>query len=189
MTTTLFSATSNPHIAALETVFTDVTKPVEWLVIAHNDPQMLRSLSSALTGESAAVLQVSQDTWDFEDGNLAEAIEWALQQDHLKNVLLAGSSQAGGSESRASLVSSKTPQGGKDGYARLLAGVHFNNARNRAAQERFAGHVQRMSQIPVVHNRLSNGELAVYGLFYRTDSGLFAAYDAEAGTFRALVAS
>ncbi len=187
MTTTFSTTTTNPFIAALETVFGEATKPIEWLVIAHNDPRMLRSLSSALTGESAAVVEISQDAWDFEGKHLPETIEWALQQGAIKNLVLVGNSQAGGSESRAALVASEATNGGQDGYAKLLAGVQRNNARNHQAQERFAAHVQQMSQIPVLHNRWSSGELAVCGLFYRAESGLFLAYDADADTFHPLV--
>jgi len=188
MTTSYLTTTSNPHIAALESVFAEATKPIEWLVIAHNDAQMLRSLSSALAGKSAAILELSQDTWDFEDEDLPDTIEWALQQGHLTNLLLAGSSLAGGPMSRASQFASEPISGRGSSYVKLLAGVQRSNTRNRAAQARFAEHIQRMSQIPVVHNRWSSGELAVYGLFYRAESGLFLAYDADADTFRPLLA-
>ncbi len=95
MTTTLLSTTANAHIAALESVFSQATTPVQWLVIAHNESRLVNSLSSALAGESAAMLQVSQDTWDFKGKELAETIEWALQQGEIKNLVLVGSSHRG----------------------------------------------------------------------------------------------
>lgn len=185
MTMTLNTTTTNPHIAALETVFDQAAKPIQWLVIAHNDSKMLVSLASALSCESAAVLEVPQNTWDFDGKFLPEAIEWALQQDAVKNLLLVGNSEAPGSEVRASLVADEWGEC-EGSYAKLLAGVERKNARNRDAQERFAAHVQQMLQIPVLHHRWSSGELAVYGLFYRSDSGLFLAYDNDADTFRPL---
>lgn len=188
MTTTFSAPTTNPHIAALETLFAEATMPIEWLVIAHNDSLMLRSLSSALAGEAAAVLEVSQHEWDFEGEQLPETIEWALQQGQLKHLMLVGNSQAGGPSSRASLVASEETGGNESGCAKLLAGVERNHARTRDAQQRFASHVQQMLQIPVVHHRWSSGELAVYGLFYRADSGLFLAYDMNANSFHALLA-
>jgi len=186
MIATLRTASTNPHIAELEAVFDEATKPIEWLVIAHNDSRMLKSLFAALNGESAALLEVSQDTWNF-GKELSETIEWALQQGEIKNLVLVGNSQAGGAESRASLAA--PPKVDESGYAKLLAGVKQLNAQNRDTQERFASLVQQMSQIPVVHNRWSSDELAIYGLFYRAESGLFLAYDARTDTFSALVSN
>ena len=94
MNTALMNSTSNPHIADLEASFNKTTKPVDWLVIVHKDAQTSRLLSPALVGESAAVLEVSQDKWDFSDNDLLETIEWALQQGHLKNLVLVGRSPA-----------------------------------------------------------------------------------------------
>lgn len=189
MTTTFSTNTTNPHIAALETVFDEAENPIEWLLITHNEPRMIQSLSSALSGEQATMLELSQDTWDFAGNDLAETIEWALQNSEIKNVVLVGHSQTAGSASRASLVvPQQTKQDDSEsGYARLLAGIHRNNVQTRSAQEQFAAHVRQMLQIPVLHNRWSSGELAVYGLFYRAEGGLFLAYDADAGTFRPLV--
>lgn len=188
MTTTNFSTTTkSPHIEALESVFSKASKPVEWLVIAHNDAQMLRSLSSALTGESAAVLEVSQDNWNFQDKQLPEAIEWTLQRGEIRNLVLVGNSHAGGSECRASMFASEATNGNQFDYAKLIAGVEHDNTRNRDAQKRFAAHVQQMLRIPVVHNHWSNGELQVYGLFYRAENGLFLAYNVDVDAFRPLV--
>lgn len=50
MATAFTPTTTNPHIAALESVFGNAKKPVEWLVIAHTDPRMLGSLIAALSG-------------------------------------------------------------------------------------------------------------------------------------------
>lgn len=184
MSTAFPTTANNPHIAALEHVFAKSNDTIEWLVITHNDSKMLRSLHFALGDESAAVLEVSQDTWDFEGKQLAETIEWALQQSEIKNLVLVGNSDAKGPESRASLVASKSNAALEDGYGKLLAGVQSKNARRLEAQERLAANVQQASQIPVVHNRWSNGELAVHGLFYRAETGFFMAYNTETDSFQ-----
>ena len=186
MTTTFPTTSTNQHIESLETNFAEANTAIEWLVIAHNDSRMVRSLSRALSGQSAAVLEVSQDTWDFDGHELPETIEWALQQVAVKNLVLAGHSQAGGRASRASLAA---PDKGAEqaNHDRLIAGVQRWNAQNRDAQKKFASQVRRMTQIPVVHSRWANGELAVYGLFYRAESGLFLSYDAEQDDFQPLM--
>ena len=187
MIRSLSNALANTHIESLEAVFSESKTAIEWLVIAHNDSRMMRSLSDALSRESAAVLEVSQDTWDFGGDELPEAIEWALRQGKVKNVVLVGHSQAGGSASRASLVASTTKAEIRSGNERLIAGVQLANAHNRDAQARFALLVRQMSQIPVVHSRCANGELATYGLFYRAESGLFLAYNGEQDECRPLM--
>ncbi len=180
MTTTLSYTSTNPHIESLETVFADSQSPVEFLVIAHNDSQMVQSLSKAMNNASIAVLEVSQDTWDFDGQQLTEAIEWALQQDDLKNVYLVGYFQP----SQTSIVDQDSqPQSSFD---KLLAGVRQSTNQIQTAQAQFASHVQKLAQIPVVHNRCANDELAVHGLAYRADGGVFLAYDAENDTFHTI---
>ncbi|MFT5526100.1 MAG: carbonic anhydrase, partial [Pirellulaceae bacterium] len=61
------------------------------------------------------------------------------------------------------------------------------NKHNRDAQSRFSVQVRQMFQIPVVHSRCENGELATYGLFYRAESGLFLVYDFEQDNYRPLM--
>jgi hypothetical protein len=171
MTTTLSLLVTNPHVAALERAFGQTSSPVEWLVISHNDFRLERSLSSALAGRSAAVLQVPQETWDFQSRDLIEAVEWALQQ----------------AACRAALTAPTTATGAVSGYRKLLAEMQHETSRIRAVRNRFAMQVQQLSQIPVVHSRWRDGELAVYGLFYRSESGLFLQYDVERDTFHPLV--
>ncbi|MCU0959398.1 MAG: hypothetical protein MUF48_04775 [Pirellulaceae bacterium] len=186
MTSTLSRTAVNAHIAALEPVFDQALTPVQWLVIAHNNARVVDSLMSALAGESAAVLEVSQDTWDFHGGELAETIEWALQQGEVAHLVLVGSSQVGGTQIRATRAPAKTVAQADARCDKLLAGIHRLAAQHREVQDRFAEQVQQVSRIPVVHRRWRGGELAVYGLFYRAESGLFLAYDVDTDTYRPL---
>ena len=179
----LSSKSINPHISALKAVFAQATRPIQWLVIAHNDPRLVSSLVSAFDGQSAAVLQVSQDTWDFDSKDFKEMIEWALHQGDIRDVVLVGSSQPNGATSRASLVTARPNAPEKGGYARLLARLRQHNAHMSEVQEEFADHVQKLSQLPVVRGCWSLGQLAVSGLFYRAETGLFLHYDAAANTF------
>jgi carbonic anhydrase len=191
MTTAYAIKTANSYIEQLDAVFSEASKPCEYLIIAHNDSRILQSLARVLPGESAAVLEVPQDTWEHQWRQLSETIEWALQQGKIKHVVLVGHSQPGGPASRAALLTAET--GGQStrqsSYDCLLDRVRQANARNQDAQQRFASHVQAMSQIPVVHNRWVNDELAVHGLFYRVESRLFLAYDPDEDRFRPLIAA
>jgi carbonic anhydrase len=189
MAATLATIPCNPHIMALETALAAATRPVEWLVIAHNDPRMLSTLRSALAGESAAVLEVSQELWDFDGRQIPETIEWALTQTPIRHLVLAGHTLAGSPTSRASLSAIAPRNGGQESYSKLLTGAQRNNARNHAAQERMAMQFQQLCQIPLVDARCSSGELHLYALLYRSDSGLFLAYDSHQEQFHPLVAS
>ena len=62
MIRTLAKKNTNTHIAALEYVLAKAQRPVQWLVIAHNDARLVRSVSSALKGQSAAVLDTKVTT-------------------------------------------------------------------------------------------------------------------------------
>ncbi len=186
--TTLSRTQSNPHVHALEQVMAKAERPVEWLVIAHNDARMLAALSSALTGESAAILELSEDTWDFEGKELSETIEWAIEQGDIEHLVLAGHSHASGSQSRASLPAYDTKDGGQDGHNRLLAGAQGRNAQNSDVQAKLAAQMEQMSDIPAVQERCSRDELAVYALLYRADLGVFLAYESDEGRCRPLVA-
>jgi carbonic anhydrase len=188
MTSTISEITCNPHISALETALADAKKTIEFLVIAHNDPEMLSALSSAFAGESAVVLEISQNVWDFEGNQLPEAIEWALEVFDIRHLVLAGHTLAGGPLSRGSLTASATNKSEQDSYGKLIAGARFNNVRNRPAKDRLALQVKQLLELPIVKNRCRNGELSVYGLLYRAESGLFMAYDTNQDTFKPLVA-
>ncbi|MFK8111908.1 MAG: carbonic anhydrase [Rubripirellula sp.] len=183
MTTT----TINKHIESLETAFAESAATVDWLVIAHSDALMLRCLASALSGESAAVLALPQPVWEFDGGEFTGAIEWAIQQGNIKNLLLVGHSQAGGTTSRVSIVSSDAKQTPQNDYGKLLASVGKKNEENQIARSEFASQVQEFCQIPGVRQQQADGELTVHGLFYCAESGLFLAYEAETGKYRALM--
>ncbi len=90
MTSTLSTTSSNPLTAKLKLAFGQTATPVQWLVVAHNDTRLIRTLESALPDESAVVLEVSQESWDFDQ--LGEAIEWAMMNGDLQNLVLVGHS-------------------------------------------------------------------------------------------------
>lgn len=188
MNLTLSETSSNSYIVALESVLTHATQPLESLVIAPNDPKMLSALKMALNNEFAVVLEVSQDVWDFDGKELPQAIEWALEQTDLDQLVLVEHTLAGRRQSRASIAASEAIHSRHDSYQKLVNGVHLNNSRNRAAQDRLAVQVRQVLQIPLVANRCSTGELGVHGLVYRADSGLFLAYDTDYDAFHPLVA-
>jgi len=187
MTATLSVKTLNPYITAVEAALHGETTPAQWLAIVHNDSRLKSTLPADWAGASAALLPVSQDHWDFRpEGQLAEAITWALQQGEIDSLLLVGSSQVGGAILPSLCAAPGTKSAVALGYGRLLAGTARRQAQNRHAQERFADQFEQLLQIRGVQIRSREGSLTVHGLFYRDESGLFLAFDPENRTFRAL---
>lgn len=190
MSTVTQTIHGNVHLTAIQAAFSEATSQVEWLVIAHNDSHLIKSLHEALAGTSAAVLEVSQDRWDFTGSDLPEAIQWALDQGGVSNLVLVGHAHAGGADARLSFVEPGSPEGDAadhSGYRRLVGGVQRSGQHNRSAQNRFAEQLKQLQELPAANSRQQDGELSVYGLFYRDESGLFLLYDAENDSFHPLL--
>ena len=185
MLTTLANISTNKHIRALEQILASKGSTVHWLVIAHDDPPMIRSLTAALPRDSAALLRVSQDAWDLDGGSLPEAIEWALHETAIENLVLVGHSCADGSNRLSPSEIGRDASPGS--YGRLAGGVRRHNEQVWETQQRFAAQMRQLAEIPVVHSRRSHGELTVYGLYYRSENDVFLTYDVEHGTCRPLV--
>lgn len=186
MSSTLLYKAQNEHIAALESSFEQATAPVQWLVIAHDDSRLMHLLSSALAGQSAVVLHMPQDEWDFRSKSFAETVEWALQQGEIRNLVLVGSSQAGDAARPAVTVPAQKETQCNSGIGKLIAGVHGHVARNREVQSAFAEQVRCLSQVPAVRGRCDDAVLNVCGLLHRPESGVFVVYEPGSDTFHPL---
>lgn len=186
MSMTLTYQTSNCYLNALQKVIDEVTNPIECLVIADRDPQLIRSLSASLDDEKTAFLNVAQEYWDFSDQEFADAIEWILQQGTITNVVLAGTSQMVRDKITALSTRSDSLKA-EVGYNKLLAGVERQNIRNREAASWFVSQVQELLRVPAIYKYWSEKQLQVHGLFYRVESGLFLAYNLETHELRPLI--
>ncbi|MEZ6050774.1 MAG: hypothetical protein R3C02_05180 [Planctomycetaceae bacterium] len=186
MSSMLSNSSTNEHIIAIESAFDRADSPVRWLVITHHDLRLISKLSTALMGQSAAMLQISQDAWDFKRMEFVETVEWALLQGEVENLVLLGTSQAVGSSMRIGLTDSKMGSGYDAGEGKLVTKVMQNIDRTRRALDVFSDHLQNLMQIPVVNSAWRDGELNVYGLFYRAESGSFLRYDADLDGFQPL---
>ncbi len=60
---------SKPSSTAME----DSSEGTEWLIVAHNDARLVRSLASSVSNVSVFILESPQGTWDFGEGELFEA--------------------------------------------------------------------------------------------------------------------
>ncbi len=164
-------------------------QPSEWLIITHDDGEVLPALHESFDDVSPAVLQVAHVEWDFRQGEMADAISWATAQGGIKNIVLAASSRDDFGGCSGQKAACATEYHAKDeGYSRLTAGVARNAATTREIQSAFADCVLNLVTSPSVSPGVLSGELAVYGLLYRHDSSLFLAYDVDRKAYVPLVA-
>ena len=191
MITKFPNASANPLIETLRRAMEESSDGYEWLVVAHNDDNLVRSLNAALSHVPVFILETAQEEWDFRAGELAEAIEWAIQQTSLKHLVLVGHSHAG---DRSDVESSRTPlsqddsvEEGGGSYSRLRNGVTRTTARTRESQASLAKQLEQLFAAPVVRKQSLDGDLAVYGLFFIAESASFLAYDPDRKAFLPLI--
>lgn len=184
---------ANPYVEELrEQLAHQERSAVDWLVIAHNDVQLIQRLADALAGSSAAVLQLPQSSWDFEGQTLPAAIEWAVCETNPQGVVLAGHSQcscpseAARVFNRRARVAETLPCSPEASYERLLDGAEQVLARLQHAKEHLAAQVTHLCELPEVAQRLSGHTFQVHALFYIAEGGIFLVYDLPRNTFRPL---
>ena len=173
----------NNYIESLLYLAKQTRNQVEWLVIAHDDPVLLRRLGSALSEESAVVLPISQSLWKSEEAEIQEAIAWALRETAITSLVFAGSSQAAVPKREPVITSEFSKLFGHD---TLVDRVVKSKADLPVTQEYFSDCVTSFLTMPEVSERLESGTLCVSNLMYRADCGLFTFYDHLSGEFRSL---
>ena len=149
---------------------------LEWLVIAHDDERLVDSLTSSLSDVAPHLMEMPQSDWDFCQGGLAEAIEWAVNQGSIKHLVLVGHSQA---EDEIEHVSPAGLPSRSDGYRRLHAGVTRTSVQTRKSQDLLEKQLEALTAMKSVRKKVLDGDLFVYGLFFLAQSATFLAYDPD----------
>jgi len=174
---------ANPLIDAIRQATEESSSGVEWLVIVHDDDRLIRSLASAMSEVSFCVIEVPQTEWSFQDSEMIEAIEWAIQHSSIKHLVLVGHSLAYANADQAASLDTQYPKDAGEvadrGYSRLRDGVTRTTAFTRKSKARFADQFERLSAIPLVREHILEDGLIVYGLFFMAESAAFLAYDVE----------
>lgn len=189
MSTVLSTTSSNSYIESLEEALSKSVNPVNCLILAHNDSKMIRSLFPALQDENAAMLQASQLLWNSSEGDVAQAIEWALQETKIETLVIVGHSQAEAENHSAMLrdATTETADNSQSSNSELLTALQQHNSRNKYAQKRFADNFRNLINTSVIQSKLSSKELTVYGLYYQEESGVFSTYNPHLDQFTPLV--
>lgn len=190
-TVALESKTDSPYLASLQSLFEDKPPTLQWLVIAHNDPALIRRLSEVVDDESAAMLQIPQSSWDLEAEDLPVAVKWSIDVARVERLLLVGHSQAAPQGESASwigddLATVEPADSLQSSYQRLLGGANQVQHAIQQSKDHFAAQVSHLCEIEEVQRALVEGRLKLHTLFYVSQGGTFLLFDLVTQTFRPL---
>lgn len=163
----------------IQQLISESGKSAEFLVLAHNNPTLLARLDDALADRPTVIVDVPQDQWQLDDGDLLGAIQWAAAEGGVEHVVLVGDSSA----LQRSAGTWRTPTAGHDPVALANAA----NSSRQAAQDEFQSQLTRLRSVPAIAEAVSQGKLSVTGLFFRAEAGVFAIYNEKTGSFELLV--
>ncbi|MBL8206779.1 MAG: hypothetical protein JNM09_21280 [Blastocatellia bacterium] len=187
-------STANPYIHQIRQSL-KYTQPVavDWLVLAHNDTQLLAQLDEAFPESVLAVLALPQHRLQMNDALMAELVEWAIAELGVKGVLLVGHSQGELPEAQVKLLGGKVKTQTRNwddpltASNSLLDRLMKGQLQATRLQDQLAEQMERLSQMEVVQNHQFRDQIQLHGLFYRQESGIFYAYDQRQRGFKPLL--
>lgn len=179
------SSMSNVHIKKIQATLRSGDGPVECLVFADDQPMLIRRLVDALSSTRAVIIPAPQSQWLEAGRSVADAAVWAMLEAGVDHLVLAGSSACRAPLHELPLVA-LAPRAEQRSIADALRGA---TEALRRAERLYAGQVDAVLATPEISARWTQGTLTVHGVFYRVESGVFAAYDPTKGSFCALVPS
>jgi hypothetical protein len=181
-----FSETSesNLHLQRLKEVCMQSDVPVSWVVFADDDPVMLRRLAAALQRESAVILPIPQALWEADGALLKDAILWLIGETGSCNLVLVGNSAAGVPVSEPFVAGQSVR---REMTEDLFTQVQRAQRLKAQVEEHFARQISSLLAVPEIDLAVARGTLRMHALYYRAESGVFAAYDPRTRSFRVLI--
>ena len=148
------------------------------VVLSDDDPTLLDRLAAAMDSTQTLVLPAPQASWSKGGSGALEALVWAVAEAAIDWIVLVGNSAA------------RQPDADDGVFCRPGADaaelVRTANERREQAQRRYAAEVNALLDKPGVRERVDEGALRLHTLYYRAESGVFAAYCRDADEFRPL---
>lgn len=165
---------------------------VDWLVLAHNDSQLLSRVDEAFSDSLLAVIALPQSRWQLDEQRIGEAVDWAIQELGVKGVLLVGHSQGEVPEDTVRLLGGKVKTSRRQTELTVKSQPLFDRVRKtqlraESLQRQLAGQVEKLCRLTVVQTHMIRHQLQLHGLFYRAESDVFYAYDLQQRNFRPLL--
>lgn len=170
------------YINALRDLIAGESKPVDTLIIAHDDYAMIKAIVDAMPDGLFAVLPIRQAEWE---GNLKEVIACAIDS-QINDILIAGHSS--GLEVLSPELLRKESQNYErenslPTYNRLLSGVCKTGLANRNSRQHFANQIARLVDCDELGEQMCNDEFRLQAIFYVKHSGVFLRHDFRDGVF------
>ncbi|QDV75570.1 hypothetical protein [Botrimarina mediterranea] len=175
---------SNLHLQRLQEVCLQTNVPISWVVFADDDPVMLRRLAGALQRESAVILPIPQALWEADGDLLKDAILWLIKERRIANLALVGNSAAGVPVSDPFVTGQSAP---RETTEELFTQVQRAQRLKAQVENHFARQIHSLLAVPEIDLAVDGGVLRMHALYYRDESGVFAAYDPLTSSFRVLV--
>ena len=175
------------HLDDLRLLFESDKRKLDWLVITHDDPDLIRQLSQSIQDDSVAMLPIPQQRWDFQGGQLVDAIRWAVTEARVANLLVVGHSASDlqgvtdrstdGSIDSSGTKTSPVSSGG------LPSGARHAQGKIRACKDDYRQRIAEVCVIDEVRAAMSSASLFLHTLFYVTESRSFLSYDPKGSEF------
>lgn len=160
---------------------------IQWLVIAHDDPTMVRQMSGVIDRAASAVLPIAQCEWDFGDEHLGQAVRWSLDVAGIEHLLLLGHSQTGPEQAADASDSWLRREADapveQTGFHRLFDGARRTQEQLQTSKRQFAQQVAQLLEIESVQRAILAEKLQVHTLFYVAHSGSFLRFRTEDQAF------
>lgn len=159
------------------------TETIDWLVLVHQDPQLVDQIAAAFPGDRVATLVIPQSQWDFDQPPLRDAVDWVMQAGLSGGFVLVASAQ-GGCPADSEMGDEPAASGDS-----LLERVRRAQARGVAVERHLADQYFKLSQVPSVAEAEQDGQPELQALLYRGECGIFYAFDPDRRAYRALLPS
>lgn len=177
---------SNTYVESMYQLLDQHQGTVDCLIVAHNDPEMIRRLTEAMQDQALAVLPVSQADWD----NNLPAIIAAAVDSGIDHVLIAGHSN-GIQLAEPTLVNSGAPSTGKQlpagGVNRVFTGACQTEYQLDASKKHFINQLSQLSESEELADLECSDEFRLNSIFFVANGGAFLRYNISDHTFTSLV--
>ncbi|PAY21135.1 hypothetical protein CKO51_02265 [Rhodopirellula sp. SM50] len=170
---------SSHSIDRVQHAITEDESTIDWLLIAHDDPDLHSRLAKAAAMESSCMLTVHQSQWEFQSAGLASLLDSAVARSGVQRLWLVGHSEGCDDDPLEDSAQGET------GHQLIGAARTMLNKASRAKDD-FASKVKSLHQHPAVQQAVADGDLRVHALFYLAHCKTFLMYNSATHEFRPL---
>ena len=187
MSTAIEKSIANHYVQAWQSEGRFRSKKINTLVIVHHDRELIAAVSAGLDVDASAVLSAPQSSWQFDQGDLIDAVDWALAQGSIERVIVAGHSSTANETANRQTDAAGESTVRSALLPRMIEGCQRTKLQNRLVEESLIAQIQQLSDRLAVAKCQEQSNLRLIGLLYRCETGTFSIYDGLKGTFEPLL--